>query len=121
MTTFKPFANDEQEWTVGAGDGITLQNGTETLCIFGEAKFKADEQGKLGAASLLAQLKAISAHLPAGGAPKELWVKKSAGSLCVGGNIDLEKGSTGADALSKAISAIEKFGEVPAPAKNPKA
>lgn len=124
MSEFKAFDNDSQSFSVGAGEGLTVQNGQEVVSIWGEAKFKADEAGRKAAAELREVLQGVAAKLAAGPAEKALWVKKAAGGLSVGGDVDLEKGKSSAEALAKAIAAIDAFGVGAEPAKgakNPKA
>lgn len=109
MSQFKPFENDEQSFSVGAGEGLTVQNGIELASIWGEAKFKPDAGGKQGAGELLEVLKGLAAKLPTGPSEKSLWVKKSASSIVVGGDVDLEMGKTGSGAVEKAVAALESF------------
>ncbi len=36
MPTFKPFNNNSQSITFGNGNGITIENGTEDIIIYGD-------------------------------------------------------------------------------------
>lgn len=36
MTDFKPFENDSQSTTVGPDNGITFENGTEQITVYGD-------------------------------------------------------------------------------------
>lgn len=36
MNTFKPFENDSQSTTVGPGNGVTFENGKESITVYGD-------------------------------------------------------------------------------------
>lgn len=109
MADFKPFENDEQSWSAGEGDGLTINNGTETMAIYGEIKFAAADQGGAPAKELLSILREAGRHLTPGESTKSLWVKTRSGAVVIGGDVDLERGTSGIGALSKAIGALEKL------------
>lgn len=109
MADFDPFANDDQNWSVGEGDGLTIQNGTQSIAIFGEAKFGPSELDRASASELLGRLKAISARLGDGPSDRSLWTKISRGALTIGGSFDAAKEQGSRAGLSKAIDALEKY------------
>jgi hypothetical protein len=120
MAEFKPFENDEQSWSGGEGDGLTINNGVQTLSIYGEIKFTAADQGGLAARELLSIFSEISKQLPEGEGSKSLWVKTRAGAVVIGGDIDVEKGKSGQGALAKATIALERLVSGPKPAEQKK-
>lgn len=119
MTTeFKPFKNDTQSFSVGKGDGLTINNGTDELQIYGEVSFKADDKGKAQASELLEILRGASAELADGAAEEGLKASARQGSLSIKGDLDLEKGKSSKKLLAKAIAALAGFvGEEPTVAK----
>lgn len=36
MSDFKPFENDSQSTTVGPGDGVTFENGKDSISVYGD-------------------------------------------------------------------------------------
>ena len=36
MNTFKPFDNDSQSITVGPGNGVTFENGKDSIVVYGD-------------------------------------------------------------------------------------
>lgn len=36
MSDFKPFENDSQSTTVGPGDGVTFENGKDSINVYGD-------------------------------------------------------------------------------------
>lgn len=119
MADFKPFENDEQSWSGGEGDGLTINNGSETMSIYGEIKFAATDQGGAAAKELLAIFQAAGKYLMPGESTKSLWVKNRGGAVVIGGDVDLEKGKSGLGTLSKAVAALEKLTSGTKPKPNP--
>lgn len=113
---FKPFKNDTQSFAVGKGDGLTINNGTEELQIFGSATFKQDEHGRKQAAELLEILSGVHEQLADDGAAHKGALSASArkGSLSIKGDMDLEKGKSSKQMVAKAIEALAAFAKDPA-------
>lgn len=42
MSTFKSFENDTQSITIGEGNGITFENGTDEIIVYGDTTFDKD-------------------------------------------------------------------------------
>lgn len=42
MEKFKPFENDSQSTTIGNGNGITFENGTDEITIYGDTTISKD-------------------------------------------------------------------------------
>jgi hypothetical protein len=62
MTKFKPFENESQSITVGNGNGITFENGSDEIVIYGDTTIKANSDPAV-IDSLLEILTAIKDNL----------------------------------------------------------
>jgi hypothetical protein len=103
MAEFKPFENDTQSWSAGAGDGLTLNNGTESIAAYGAVKFGAKDQA--GASELLEILSAARLKMAPGPSEPVLRARKTKSGLTIEGDVDLTP-STPASALDEAVAAL---------------
>lgn len=44
VNDFEPFANDSQSMLVGPGEGLTVENGTDRIAIYGELSIGRDKR-----------------------------------------------------------------------------
>ena len=113
MSDFFPFKNDEQSWSVGLGDGLTFNNGLDSISIYGEVRFELTEKSISLANELLVVLKDIELKTPQTDAKKSLWCKKHGKSLVIGGDVEIGSNAEGKVAIQKAIEALEEFTVIP--------
>lgn len=111
MLDFVAFGKDGQSWSVGAGEGLTIENGLDSIALYGEARFEPGSKGSERAKELLGVLEAISGSLTGdklaqGGS--SLWAQTRSGVLTLGGDVQVSK-SDSRQSLAKAVAGLRKF------------
>ncbi len=59
MKTIKPFANDSESLAIGGSDGLTIENGTDRIAVYGSLDLTRDKAGLEQARALKAVVDGI--------------------------------------------------------------
>jgi hypothetical protein len=110
MHLFIPFSTTPQSWSVGLGEGLTIENTPDSIAIYGQAFFESTPSSIERAQELLSVFILIQAQLsedkPTN--PSTLWTQNRAHRFTLGGNLELTR-TQSRDVLSKTVAGLQHF------------